>query len=151
MDDLALARALHVPAVLHWIGGVAFVTLVLLEGRARPEVILARFLAAERRFAPQARLAVLLAGASGLWLVHGLDLWWRFAEPGFWWMHAMVGVWLLFALALFAAEPLFLHAWFERLASRESPRALALARRFHRLLLAASLLTVAGTVAAVHG
>jgi putative copper export protein len=149
--DLALARALHVLAVLHWIGGLSFVTLVVLAGREPPEAILARFLSAERRFAPQARIAVLLAGASGLWLVRGLDLWWRFAEPGFWWMHAMVGVWLLFALALFLAEPLFLHAWFERFSAREPARALALARRFHRLLLAASLLTVVGAVAAVHG
>ena len=30
MDDIALARALHVLAVVHWIGGVAFVTLVVL-------------------------------------------------------------------------------------------------------------------------
>lgn len=150
-DDLALARALHVLAVLYWIGGVGFVTLVVLAGREPAEAILTRFLAVERRFAPQARIAVLLAGASGLWLVGRLDLGWRFAEPGFWWMHAMVGVWLLFALALFAAEPLFLHAWFERLAEREPARALALARRFHRLLLAASLATVAGTVVGVHG
>lgn len=150
-DDLALARAVHVLAVLHWIGGVGFVTLVVLAGREPAEAILARFLAVERRFAPQARIAVLLAGASGLWLVYRLDLWWRFAEPGFWWMQAMVGVWLLFALALFVAEPSFLHAWFERLVARDPTRALALARGFHRLLLAASLATVAGTVAAVHG
>lgn len=149
--DLALARALHVLAVLHWIGGLGFVTLVVLAGREPAETILARFLAVERRFAPQARIAVLLAGASGLWLVYRLDLWWRFAEPGFWWMHAMVGVWLLFVLALFVAEPLVLHAWFERLLAREPARALARARRFHRLLLFASPVTVAGTVAAVHG
>ncbi|MFG1462162.1 hypothetical protein V5F77_04610 [Xanthobacter sp. DSM 24535] len=30
MDDVAFARALHVIAVIHWIGGVAFFTLVLL-------------------------------------------------------------------------------------------------------------------------
>ena len=30
MDDLALARAIHVVAILFWIGGVAFVTLIVL-------------------------------------------------------------------------------------------------------------------------
>ncbi|MGD0563637.1 MAG: hypothetical protein ABSA66_11135 [Roseiarcus sp.] len=30
IDDIALARALHVLFVTHWIGGVAFVTLVAL-------------------------------------------------------------------------------------------------------------------------
>ena len=30
MDDIELARALHVLFITHWIGGVAFVTLVAL-------------------------------------------------------------------------------------------------------------------------
>ena len=30
MDDVTVARALHVLAVVHWIGGVAIVTLVIL-------------------------------------------------------------------------------------------------------------------------
>lgn len=30
MDDIVLARALHVLSIVHWIGGVAFVTLVAL-------------------------------------------------------------------------------------------------------------------------
>ena len=32
MHDLTLARAIHVTAIVHWIGGVSFVTLVLLPG-----------------------------------------------------------------------------------------------------------------------
>jgi uncharacterized membrane protein len=34
MDDFALARALHVLALVHWIGGVAMVTTIVLP-RAR--------------------------------------------------------------------------------------------------------------------
>lgn len=30
MDDIVIARALHVLAVIHWIGGLSFVTLVVL-------------------------------------------------------------------------------------------------------------------------
>ena len=30
MDDLVLARAVHVLAIVHWIGGVSLVTLVIL-------------------------------------------------------------------------------------------------------------------------
>ncbi len=30
MDDITLARAVHIVAVIHWIGGVAFVTPVVL-------------------------------------------------------------------------------------------------------------------------
>ncbi|MFD2442297.1 hypothetical protein ACFSS8_23395 [Paracoccus kondratievae] len=35
MDDLALARILHVVAVLMWIGGVGFVTLVVIPALRR--------------------------------------------------------------------------------------------------------------------
>lgn len=30
MDDVTLARAVHVLTIVHWIGGMAFVTLVIL-------------------------------------------------------------------------------------------------------------------------
>lgn len=82
--------------------------------------------------------------ACGEWLVGHFDSWWRFSDPiAFWWMHAMVVVWALFALALFVAESLFLHARFDRLAAREPARALSLARHFHRVLAALALLTPA--------
>ena len=151
LDDLALARTLHVAAIVHWIGGLWLVSLVILADRAPSEAVLARFLAVERRFAPQARLSVLLAGASGLWLTARLDLWWRFAEPAFWWMHGMVGLWLLFALLLFGAEPLFLHRGFDRLVAREPDRALRLARRGHLALAILAALVILGTVAGAHG
>lgn len=151
MDDATLARALHVAAIVHWIGGLWLVSFVVLADRAPPETVLARFLAVERRFAPQARLSVLLAGGSGLWLTLRLDLWWRFAVPEFWWMHGMVGLWLLFALILFVAEPLFLQAGFDRLAARDPERALRLARRGHLLLSLLAAVVILGTVAGVHG
>ena len=68
MDDLALARSLHVVAVVLWIGGVGFVTTVLLPAIRRltaPEERVAFFDAIERRFAWQARATTLIAGLSG--------------------------------------------------------------------------------------
>src|SRR5690348_16441707 len=103
-DDFILARAVHVLAILLWIGGVAFVTMVLLPAVRRstsPEQRLAEFHRVEARFAPQARLWVLAAGLSGMWMTWRADLWDRFADPHFWWMHAMVAVWLAFAAMLF--------------------------------------------------
>ena len=35
MDSLTIARALHVLAIVHWIGGVSMVTLVILPGLSR--------------------------------------------------------------------------------------------------------------------
>jgi uncharacterized membrane protein len=58
MDDIAIARALHVLAVVIWIGGVAMVTTVVLPLIRRtdaPAARLALFKAVERRFIPDAR------------------------------------------------------------------------------------------------
>lgn len=154
MDTFTLARALHVLAVVHWIGGVSLVTLVLLPGLIRavpgPER-LALFEMIEGRFGAQARISTLLAGASGLWMTWELDAWGRFLDPASWWMAAMLAVWVLFTLVLFVAEPLVLHRWFHTRSLRDPEGSFALVLRLHRLLLALSALTVLGAVLGAHG
>jgi hypothetical protein len=66
-------------------------------------------------------------------------------------MHAMVENWAVFTLVLFVLEPLFLHRWFGEPARRDPAGTLALVTRFHRVLLIAGLITVAGAVAGSHG
>jgi uncharacterized membrane protein len=152
MDDLIVARAVHVVAVLLWIGGVAFVTLVLLPAVRRstaPDRRLEDFHRFEARFASQARLWVVAAGLSGLWLLWRADLWSRFADPHAWWMHAMVALWLAFAAMLFVVEPFHLH---RRMAASPDPAAdFRRLERLHRALLGLALLTLAGAVAGSHG
>ena len=152
MDGFTIARVLHVVSILFWIGGVAFVTLVVMPSiRAHypPRDRLASFHRMEGRFAPQARWWVLLAGASGFWMVWRMDLWSRFADLHFWWMHAMVAVWLIFMLMLFLIEPLFLHR--RMIASLDPARLFARMERMHRILLAASIVAVIGAVGGSHG
>ena len=103
--------------------------------RSRPGA-LAAFEAIERRFAPQARIAVLVAGASGLYMLYRLDAWDRFRAPAFWWMHAMVCVWLIFALLLFVLEPLILHRRLAQWGARDPDAALAALQIGHWILLA---------------
>lgn len=154
MDTFTLSRALHVLAVVHWIGGVSLVTLVLLPGliRAVPATErLALFEMIEGRFGAQARISTLLAGASGLWMTWELDAWGRFIDPATWWMTAMLVVWGIFTIVLFVAEPLFLHRWFHARASRDAAGSFALVLRLHRALLFLSAVTVAGAVLGAHG
>jgi uncharacterized membrane protein len=152
--ESAVARALHVLAVVLWIGGVAMVTTVLLPavrrhaGTGDPFELFERI---ESRFAAQARWTTLLAGVTGFWLVWRFDLWPRFAEARFWWMHAMVAVWALFTLMLFVLEPLYLHRALRERSRRDPAGTLALMQRFHWILLALSLVTVFGAVAGSHG
>ena len=154
MDDLIVARAIHIVGVILWIGGVAFVTTVLLPGVRRmknPEDRVSFFEQIERNFAWQARLTTLLVGASGLYVTAALDLWGRFDSLGYWWMHAMVFVWVVFTVMLFIAEPLFLHRWFIAKATADPERTFLLIERLHRILLAISILTVLGAIAGSHG
>jgi uncharacterized membrane protein len=150
MDELAIARAIHVLAVVVWIGGVSMVTTVILPvARHSPNGadLAATF---ERRFAWQARIATLLVGASGFYMVGRLDLWDRFETIGYWWMHAMVGVWLVFTIILFVAEP-FLHRWFEARAPVDPDGTLKLVTRLHWVILILTLITIFGAVAGTHG
>ncbi|MCC0006696.1 MAG: hypothetical protein H6876_01020 [Hyphomicrobiaceae bacterium] len=154
MDDLALARALHVLAIVHWIGGVSLVTLVLLPGirrNVRASERLELFEMIESRFAFQARISTVLAGASGFYMTHQIGGWERFASSDFWWMHAMFGVWLIFTIVLFVAEPLFLHRWFKDRAISDSEGTFRIVQRMHFILLGVSLVTVAGAMIGVHG
>lgn len=152
MDDITLARAIHVLSVLFWIGGVAFVTLVVMPSiRAAhpPADRLAAFHKLEGRFAAQARTWVLLAGVSGFWMVYRAQMWDWFADLRFWWMHAMVGLWIVFAAMLFVIEPLFLH---RRMETSSLPCAdFHRMEVVHRMLLGLAVITLFGAVAGSHG
>jgi uncharacterized membrane protein len=154
MNDLAVARAIHVIGVVLWIGGVAFVTTVLLPAVRRvkdPQERVAFFERIENKFAWQARVTTLLVGASGFYITSVWDLWSRFESAAYWWMHAMVAVWMLFTFVLFVAEPLFLHRWFLETAKENPDRVFRLIERMHRILLIISTITVLGAVAGSHG
>ena len=154
MDDVTVARALHVLSIVLWIGGVGFVTTVVLPSARRlktPHERIGFFDAVERRFAWQARIWTVLAGLTGLYMLARLDLWDRFRCAAYWWMHAMIAVWLLFTVVLFVAEPLFLHRWLLARAKAKPETTFRLLEWLHWLWLILSLVTVAGAVAGTHG
>jgi len=154
LEDLAFARALHVLAVVLWIGGVALITTVLLPAIRRlplsenPVVFFERI---ERRFAFQARILTLIAGLSGFYMLYRLNAWSRYLSPTSWWLHAMTLVWLIFTIILFVLEPLLLHKRIAERAEKDPHGTLALIERAHWALLTLSLIAVAGAVAGSHG
>jgi uncharacterized membrane protein len=154
MMGYVLPRVLHVLAVVLWIGGVAFVTTVLLPAVARlkaPQERVAFFEEVEGRFAMQARVTTLLAGLTGFYLLHRMSAWSWFGDPSRWYLHAMVAVWVLFSAMLFVLEPLFLHRWFLRRAARDPEGTFRIIQRMHVVLLLVSLMATAGAVAGGHG
>lgn len=154
MDDIAVARVLHILALIHWIGGVAIVTMAILPAVARladPSRRIELFEEIEGHFSLQAKFSVTIAGLSGFYMTYRLDAWDRFGDPQFWWMPAMVFLWAVFSFVLFIAEPAFLHAWFHRRARRDPAGTFALVRRTHWVLLALSVITIVGAAFGAHG
>ncbi len=154
IDDLELARAIHVLALVQWIGGVAVVTtFVLPAARRLPDAkqAVAAFENFERRFAAQARISILFAGLSGVYMLLRLDAWDRFADLSFWWLDLMVAVWLLFATMVYVLEPLVGHRHFHELALRDKDRAFAVATWLHAAALTVSAVAIAAGVLGAHG
>jgi uncharacterized membrane protein len=149
-----IARTLHVVGVVLWIGGVAFVTTVLipsLKKIADPDNRLELFEQLERQFAFQARIVVLITGITGVYMLEFLQAWERYQHLTYWWMHMMTFIWVIFALVLFALEPLFLHRWFREQAIKNSENAFNWLHRMHKLLLTLSIVSILGAVAGSHG
>lgn len=71
MMDMTIARALHVLAVVIWIGGVSMATTIALPGILRGDFgkdRLRMLEAIEHRFAWQARIAVIVVGLTGFYM-----------------------------------------------------------------------------------
>ena len=148
------ARVLHVIGVVLWIGGVAFVTTVLIPSLKNINDStnkLELFEQLEGKFSFQAKLATLLTGISGFYMVEVMNAWDRYQQLQFWWMHLMTLIWIVFTLVLFVLEPLFLHQWFHEQAVKNSAKTFSLVHTIHKILLALSLLAVFGAVAGAHG
>lgn len=157
MEDFAFfgfARALHVVGVVVWIGGVAFVTTSLipsLRAMANVDERLELFDQLEGKFAFQARIATVITGLTGFYMLEYMGAWDRYQQMQFWWVHMMTLIWLIFTVILFVLEPLVLHRRFKLLATENSDKAFALLHNMHKIILALSLITIFVTVAGVHG
>jgi uncharacterized membrane protein len=149
-----ITRAIHVVSVVIWIGGVYFVTTVLIP-KLRNEndlhIRLEQFEAVERRFALQAKFITVVAGLSGFYMVHYLNGWERYLHIEYWWLHLMSFVWLVFTVVLFILEPLVLHSWFHEQAKNKCDQTFALLHNSHKVILTVSLVAIFGAVAGSHG
>ncbi len=149
-----IARVVHILGVVFWIGGVAFVTTILLPALRKnigENQRLVLFELLEGRFAFQARIITLITGLSGLYMIIELDAWDRYLQPQFWWMHLMTFVWFIFTLVLFVLEPLILHKLFHASAIKNSKRTFTILQVMHIVLLSLSLVAIAGAMAGAHG
>ena len=154
MDTTTLARVLHVIGVIVWIGGVSMVTTVIIPSVKRlksKEEQIKTFEQIEGRFSFQAKLATLLTGITGFYMLHELNAWERYLDYRYWWVHAMTLVWFIFSIILFILEPFILHRLFKKYAAENPEKTFKFIHRAHWVLLIISLITVFGAVAGSHG
>jgi len=148
------ARALHIVSLVFWIGGVAFVTTVLIPSikkMSNTNNRLETFEQLENAFSFQAKISTLAAGLSGFYMLSFMDAWDRYLQLEFWWLHLMTCIWLIFSAILFVFEPLFLHQWFHHKATKDHQAAFDQLHTMHKLLLGLSLVAIVGAMAGSHG
>ena len=149
-----MARVIHVISIVLWIGGVAFITTVVIPAlRKMPDTdqrweLFEKF---ENRFALQAKFVTAAAVISGVTMIVSMDAWQRYLDISYWWMHMMSLVWLIFTLILFVFEPLFLNRIFTERAKKDSDGFFSFLQKMHWVLLALSVLAVIGAVAGARG
>jgi uncharacterized membrane protein len=118
------ALIIHVLSIVIWIGGVAFVTMIIFPMIQRTENSLEQvmmFQGVEHRFGKIAKAMVIIAGLSGFYLAHTNGL-----SVGVW---IMIVVWTVYASLLFFLEkPLF-----KKLFSKPSGKELDTKQVFFRL------------------
>lgn len=154
IDSLTLARAIHIVSIVIWMGGVTFVTIVLIPVLRKSTFAqdqLTIFNKIENRFAQIAKVMVILAGLSGVYMVDALSAWDRFLQPIYFWMHAMVIIWLMFFLALFVIEPFFLKNHGRMVKGGQGVVNLRKTQIVHQLILILSLFTMLVSVMGAHG
>ena len=149
-----VARVLHVVAIVLWIGGIGVITTVMfpvMRSLDSNEQKVWMFERIDQNFRPQARIAWVVVGLTGLYMLASLGVWERFVEPHYWSMHAMVGLWLLFGLMLFVLEPLVVGPRIKRSLAHEPQQAIVRMQAVHAVLLVLSVLVIAVVVGGIYG
>ena len=141
-----IALTIHVISIVIWIGGVAFVTLVTFPMILRMEKSLEMvmvFQGVEHRFGKIAKIMVILAGLSGVYLIFekGLSL-------GVW---IMIVLWVVYASLLFGLEKMIFKKLFSRPGAQADMKTVFnMLQVFHWVVLGLSLFAIAAGIYAGH-
>lgn len=140
------ALTIHVLSVVIWIGGVSFVTLVtfpmILRMDKSLEMVL-MFQGVEHRFGKIAKVMVILAGLSGLYLIFEKGL-----SFGVW---VMIIVWAFYASLLFGLEKLIFKKLFNKPGEQaDMKKVFNLLQGFHWVVLGLSFLAIAAGIYEAH-
>jgi uncharacterized membrane protein len=154
----SLMHIIHVLGVILWIGGLAFITIIVFPTLLKttdPLQKVLQFQRIEHRFAPQARLYNLVVGISGFTMMFGMG--WHhilFTPQGLPLMFMLI-VWVFWAVMLFGLEPLVIKKMLDKMASSgeemDIDGVFRKMNRLHWVMLVISLAASAAGAVLVHG
>lgn len=150
---IPLLLAVHVLGVVLWIGGVAFVTIIIFPMIIRMESSIEKvifFQGVEHRFAKIAKFCVFIVGLTGAWLLYltgEMGLLFKISGTG---PTLMLVVWTFYVLVLLFEARLF-KVIFRGDAGQDTARVFFRLGIFHWFVLGLSLLAIAVGVWAAHG
>lgn len=150
---LPVVLTLHVLGVVVWIGGVAFVTMIVFPMLLKMDGSLEKvlfFQSLEHRFAKIAKATVALVGLTGFWLLHLTGEWPLLFTPSGIGPTIMLIVWSLYVLILLFEGKLF-QLLFGVKAQQDPTKIFRALTVFHWVVLTLSLLAVGVGVWAAHG
>jgi uncharacterized membrane protein len=146
---LKISAALHVMGVVIWIGGVAFVTIILfpmIQGMEDPFEKALLFQRVEHRFAKVARLMILVVGITGLYNLHQKGLYLLLPSRAGLWLDLMIGVFVAYALLIFGLEKALFKRIFKDIKRMDADQVFFRMSAFHWVVLVLSLLAVGAGV-----
>ncbi len=150
---IPLLAAIHVLGVVLWIGGVAFVTIIIFPMIVRMEGSLEKvlfFQGVEHRFAWIGKLCVVIVGLSGACLLSLTDRWGVLFRQNGIGITIMVLVWTFYVLVLLFEGRLF-KIIFKGEAQHDTAKIFFKLSVFHWVVLVLSLLAVVAGVFTEHG
>lgn len=155
---LDVMHTVHLLTVILWIGGLGFITILMLPMIIRMEDPLGKVLLfnrIEHKFAPLARVYNVIVGVSGFTLLYMTgaykDIFTLDGLP----LLFMAVVWVFWAVMLFVLEPIVVRKMIEKMQrsgeAMEIESIFALMNRLHIVLLILSLLAASAGAAFAHG
>ena len=150
---LPFLTAIHVLGVVVWIGGVAFVTIIVFPMLLRMEGSLEKMLlfqGIEHRFAKIAKVSVAVVGITGAWMLQITGEWKTLFSAGGIGPTLMLIVWTFYLLVLLFEARLF-KVLFRGEAQQDTSRVFFRLSVFHWVVLGLSLLAIGVGVWAGHG
>lgn len=154
----SLMHVIHLLTVILWIGGLGFITILVLPLIIKMPDPLQKvlfFQRIEHKFAPMARVYTVITGITGFTMMfmsgaQGI----LFTRAGFPLLF-MSGVWVFWTIMLFGLEPIIIRRMLDNMASggtkMEIETVFSRMNRLHFALLALSLAAVAAGAAFAHG